>query len=510
MTTCRYKTTSLILSAALAASLCACSSGGPESLSTNPTVTETASTSTETTAESSSADFITEPSTSASLADTDFVRIVDGVSPEMMNPDFWISEDDNELLMTSDEIAQFNYANRVHQKTGDGVQMPYFDECEDTLDGNILRAFLNENASMAPKDPSKYYLNGNKTTKEYWDDLIKLSNIEGIPDEIEVRFGFTVKRMTLRLFPTEDRVFEDSSDELFDYMLYAECMPYMPVLILHESLDGEYLYVVFDSYASWVRKDAVAMCKDRDDWNDRQNPEHWLTVTGRELRLGDDPYVEAVRDLVLPMGTRMELILSSEAPSSISNRSTYGNYIVKVPTRGTDGFIKDEYVLIPISDDATIGYLPLTSANIVRQAFKLLGDRYGWGGDLRANDCTGITREIYRCFGVLLPRVGQSGSTGVYKVDMSDMSSEEKLEVIKDLAPGSLISMPGHMTIYLGTVDGIPYVISATGSFSVPAPGPTETIHANTVIVTSIYVRLSSQKTWLDAMKTALTLKKAE
>ena len=326
---------------------------------------------------------------------------------------------------------------------------------------------------MAPKDPSKYYLNGNKTTKEYWDDLIKLSNIEGIPDEIEVRFGFTVKRMTLRLFPTEDRVFEDPSDELFDYMLYAECMPYMPVLILHESLDGEYLYVVFDSYASWVRKDAVAMCKDRDDWNDRQNPEHWLTVTGRELRLGDDPYVEAVRDLVLPMGTRMELIPSSEAPSSISNRSTYGNYIVKVPTRGTDGFIKDEYVLIPISDDATIGYLPLTSANIVRQAFKLLGDRYGWGGDLRANDCTGITREIYRCFGVLLPRVG-------------------------------------HMTIYLGTVDGIPYVISATDSFSVPAPGPTETIHANTVIVTSIYVRLSSQKTWLDAMKTALTLKKAE
>ena len=510
MTTCRYKTTSLILSAALAASLCSCSSGGPESLSTNPTVTETASTSTETTAESSSADFITEPSTSASLADTGFVRIVDGVSPEMMNPDFWISEDVNELLMTSDEIAQFNYANRVHQKTGDGVQMPYFDEYEDTLDGNILRAFLNENASMAPKDPSKYYLNGNKTTKEYWDDLIKLSNIEGIPDEIEVRFGFTVKRMTLRLFPTEDRVFEDPSDELFDYMLYAECMPYMPVLILHESLDGEYLYVVFDSYASWVRKDAVAMCKDRDDWNDRQNPEHWLTVTGRELRLGDDPYVEAVRDLVLPMGTRMELIPSSEAPSSISNRSTYGNYIVKVPTRGTDGFIKDEYVLIPISDDATIGYLPLTSANIVRQAFKLLGDRYGWGGDLRANDCTGITREIYRCFGVLLPRVGQSGSTGVYKVDMSDMSSEEKLEVIKDLAPGSLISMPGHMTIYLGTVDGIPYVISATGSFSVPAPGPTETIHANTVIVTSIYVRLSSQNTWLDAMKTALTLKKAE
>ena len=51
----------------------------------------------------------------------------------MMNAEYWISEEDNEILMDADQIAAFNYANRVHQKTGDGVQMPYFDEFEDTL-----------------------------------------------------------------------------------------------------------------------------------------------------------------------------------------------------------------------------------------------------------------------------------------------------------------------------------------------------------------------------------------
>ena len=148
MATLRYRTTSLILSAALAASLCACSSGGAESISTNPHVSETPATeppatSTETTTETTSVDFITEPSTTTSLADTDFVRIVEGVDPQMMNAEYWISEEDNEILMDADQIAAFNYANRVHQKTGDGVQMPYFDEFEDTLDGDILRAFLN-------------------------------------------------------------------------------------------------------------------------------------------------------------------------------------------------------------------------------------------------------------------------------------------------------------------------------------------------------------------------------
>ena len=35
----------------------------------------------------------------------------------------------------------------------------------------------------------------------------------------------------------------------------------MPVVILHESLDGEFLFAVFDSFAGWVRKDAVATCE---------------------------------------------------------------------------------------------------------------------------------------------------------------------------------------------------------------------------------------------------------
>ena len=453
---------------------------------------------------------VTEETTATTAIDGRYVRIVEGVEPEMMTCDYWIGNaesdgfDIDKVLMDEERIADFNKENRVHITANDGTEMPFLDEIGDTLDGDILRNFLN--GYGIPDDPSQYYLDGEPTTREFWEEVSSRANKDAVPDTINVRFGYTVSRATLRLYPTEARVFDDPEDRYFDCMLFSECLPYLPVAILHESTDGEYYYAVFDSFAAWVRKDAIALCKDRDDWVKRKDPEQVLTVTGREIRLGDDPYCEATKDLVLPIGTHMELVSAEQAPESINQRTTYGDYIVRVPTRGDDGYIKNEYVLIPMSDDVTVGYLPYTSRNVVKLAFKLLGDRYGWGGDLRANDCSGIVREIYNCFGIVLPRVNQTDVTGVYKVDMSEMSDLEKLAEMKKMLPGSLFSFPGHIMIYLGMVGNVPYVISAVGTFVMPAPASEEKLHPDSVVINSLYVRRASLVTWLESIKTAVTI----
>lgn len=501
-----------LLAAVTAAVLCGCKKEAPATTeSTLPSASKTTSseaseTSEETSEPSISESIVLKTPDGKTVVDTKYVRMIDDVKPEMLYADYWIKDGHDKALMTNEQIAEFNKTNRGVIKASDKTILPHPEDYEETLEGKVLRTFLNDNVKAVPKDPAKYYLNGKPTTKKYWDNLVALSNIDGVPETVQVRYAFTTKRMTLRQFPTEDRVFENTSDRYYDSILFSECMPYMPVAVLHESTDGKYLYVVFDSFAAWVKKDAIAFCKDKEDWLARQNPGQWLVVTAREIRLGNDPYSSKTSNLVLPMGTRMELVPANKAPKSIHQRTTYGDYVVKVPTRANDGNIKDEYVQIPVSDDVNVGYLPLTPANIVRQAFKLQGDRYGWGGDLQANDCTGITREIYRCFGILLPRTGQSTSKGIYKVDMSKMSDKKKLEVINGLTPGSLISMPGHMMIYLGTVNGKPYVISACGSFVAPYPGSTEAVHPNSVIVSSLYVRTRGLNTWLSKSTTAFTI----
>jgi cell wall-associated NlpC family hydrolase len=53
--------------------------------------------------------------------------------------------------------------------------------------------------------------------------------------------------------------------------------------------------------------------------------------------------------------------------------------------------------------DTAPDYLPLTRANVIRQAFKFLGERYGWGHSFNARDCSGFTNDVYRSFGILMP-----------------------------------------------------------------------------------------------------------
>ena len=451
------------------------------------------------------------PSPTPMEVDDGYVRSLIDVTPDMMNCEYWIAQgmangfNMDAVLMTEAQIASFNRENATVFEKGDGTELFRMDDVVDSFDGSILRYLLQDNRGQIPSDPQNYYLNGSPTTASYWQDLAALDNLDAVPDTITPRFGFVVKRATLRLFPTEDRVFEERDDQYFDYLLFSECMPFCPAIVLHESSDGNYYYVVFDSFAAWVKKDCIALCTSYDDWMARRDPEQILTVTAREIRLGNDPYSPATTNLVLPMGTHMELVPASSAPASVGQRTTFGDYVVKLPTRGSDGYIVDEYVLIPVSDDVVVGVLPFTSANVVRETFKLLGDRYGWGGDLQANDCTGIVREIYSVFGFIVPRGKQSSVTGIHKVDMTDMSETERLAEYGQMIPGSVLYMPGHAMVYIGTSNGRPFVISAVGHIVQPEPGSNDALQPNSVVLSSLYVRTRSLKTWMSLIKTSVT-----
>lgn len=85
-----------------------------------------------------------------------------------------------------------------------------------------------------------------------------------------------------------------------------------------------------------------------------------------------------------------------------------------------------------MSRDVSVGYLSLTNEEIIKQAFKCLGDRYGWGGMLESRDCSSYIREVYRCFGWILPR----NTTGqlqmpVRKIELAGRRCSEKKQILK-------------------------------------------------------------------------------
>src|SRR5690606_33093221 len=102
---------------------------------------------------------------------------------------------------------------------------------------------------------------------------------------------------------------------------------------------------------------------------------------------------------------------------------------VQLPLRDAEGRLSFTSALLPLSADVHQGYLPFTANNIIGQAFKFLGERYGWGHDYNGRDCTGFISEIFRSFGFLMPRNSGQQGNGQYGENTrfnNESSAEDK------------------------------------------------------------------------------------
>ena len=61
------------------------------------------------------------------VVDTSYVRLIDGVKPEMMRADYWIKEGNDKVLMTPEEITVFNKNNRGVITAKDKTKFPKLD-----------------------------------------------------------------------------------------------------------------------------------------------------------------------------------------------------------------------------------------------------------------------------------------------------------------------------------------------------------------------------------------------
>ncbi len=437
----------------------------------------------------------------------EYVPLAPGVSKEMMSPAYWIKDGYNEEILTRSQINKFNVDNgKLIGSSSSGSFA--LQSIKDTVSGITVREIL---ASISLPDPDKpLFINGEKVGNEYGYALKANIAAEAVPDKVNVKFGFSVYRNTMRQYPTADYANDEANDLFYDSFIMSDLMPFSPLAVLHESADGKWFFVASYVCCGWVSSDEVAICPSRSDWLARQSPEDFLVVTGREIRLSEDPYCTELSNQLIPMGTVLPLVKASDIPASINRRSAFGCYVAKLPVRLADGSISDAFTLIPQNSDVTVGYLPFTRANIINQAFKLQGDIYGWAGDFNSNDCSGIIRQIFRCFGVEFPRVG-SQQVNVYDMptqDVSQMNDKDKLALITSLPAGSLLSFSGHIMIYLGTdPDNEPYVISSVGSISTTELKNGEILQVNTVLVSSLLRTVrKTGVTWLGSVSKVLAM----
>jgi len=391
-----------------------------------------------------------------------------GVEPGMLSPEYWtaLQEDADEVIMTPEEIERFNekirnkkVVFREHFGKSDPLEkgftlslikghimnplLPL--DLPDTLPGDSLRVRLKRNIKSL-FDPEPYYgsldfFDGRNAiyTDSMKQEIVDDMNIPGIPDVIKRRFGIVVNHVNMRFYPTSVPGNSDIEWEL-DRFQATGLLIGNPVAVLHESSDGDFLYVESPIARSWILARDIAIA-DREEVRKLTGDKNFLMAAGDKIPVYGDPLFK-----------NFARYFYFSATMPLIGHNSRG-YVVKMPYRRPGGSLGVAKGYIKPDADVHTGYFPYTKRNVINQFFKLLNTPYGSHDRNDKRSCSGTMRVLLRCFGII------TGRTPSFILSSSDrqfymnpgLSTEEKLKQAGELEP--IITMagtPGHIVLFLG------------------------------------------------------------
>lgn len=485
------RTCSLLICIAMLVALCACgqnvgvigSADGPTTvIVSEKQPTETAP---------PTAPSATEPSTEAPVPEGPSVH--GDMDPfnrtwgEMQGADFWLAlcDDPQAVRMTAEEITAYN----ASLSSVNGTKVEKLSAWPSVLSYTELCDLLDRYGS---KPDAGYHTPDGRITADQQAQMDSNRNRAAVDNQNAVQYGFLTENLIMRTFPSDVPLYDSPDAWEYDKAAETALKLWEPVLVLHTSADGEWLLVQAYDYLGWVETEKVALC-DRGYWQtlcDAMKTDY-LTVLAPRLAMDGSFYMPGQETVILKMGTILPLAVGE----SESDNATADNcHIVLLPRRADDGTLTTYTARIPKTEDVTVGSLPFTTENLLRQVFKLLGHRYGWGGTAEGWDCSSICQDAYRTVGLFLPRNSgnQRQLPGHHNVE--GKSDADKRAVLESLLPGAMLELKGHQTMYIGTFEGEAYVIHAThGVYD----GKGDFYNANSVIVSSVEAFRSNGKSLL-------------
>ncbi|MFT4198185.1 MAG: SH3 domain-containing protein [Pseudoxanthomonas sp.] len=294
-----------------------------------------------------------------------------------------------------------------------------------------------------------------------WQDALAL---DAIPPTQPLRYGLVVHRAALRTFPTAARVFSRPGDNDIDRLQESALFPGDAVAVLHASRDGRWLFVASERYQAWIEAAFVATGSAEEVFGyAAQGP--YRVVTGATAFTAYTPEEPRVSRLQLDMGVRVPVVTDWPPARPLNGQLPYTGWVVRLPVRNDDGSLGFAAALLPRTADTSADYLPLTPRNLLAQAFKFLGERYGWGHEYDNRDCSGFVSEIYRSLGVLVPRntSAQAVSPALARIGPGkDADRTARLKLVAGLQVGDLVYIPGHVMVVIGHDRGLTYIIHDT------------------------------------------------
>ena len=346
-----------------------------------------------------------------------------------------------------------------------------------------------------------------------------------------VRKGICIKRSTIRNTPVETFYSDDPQFWFDDVNQISGILMNEPVLILWESKDKQWYLIQTYYSAGWIRQSDIALCSDAEftkyfDYTKRDSPD-FITVTADQFILPKENIFSSENEAAastfaeespLFMGTYLNLAdwKDINLREQFADRVPHSCYLAELPYKKNDGTLGKYYAAVP-AGICCKGLMPYTKANTINLAFKSLGKRYGWGGMENERDCTGYTKDLYRCFGFNFGKnsaaqAAMPGKTVYFK----NLSCTQKAAILDTLEPGTLLYYYGHVFVYLGKADDEAgssaadgsnyYVISSMGTYYPDGKSISAKTNACSVTVNNLSLIKKDGSTWLESLVCAKLL----
>nr|WP_314277104.1 cell wall-binding repeat-containing protein [uncultured Peptostreptococcus sp.] len=303
-----------------------------------------------------------------------------------------------------------------------------------------------------PKAPS------NRSSYEYWDyynhydktiiysqDQIKEINARNIArskhlyklEDISGQYGLIAKRTVMR-----DKPGRMDTSSIQDQGALTGLFPWDEVVIVGYNSDKTWAKVYCLDYYGWIPVNSIMKVSKTEFLSNRIVD--FATYINRQKIIGNH---------IIDMGTKMPIVSEDRS-----------GFKLAMPVAG------DTYKTTTISlnkSEAVKSFLPFNQANIIKQALKFEGEKYGWGHSNMTRDCSGFIRDVYRSFGVIIPRDTSQQANDIVgeNIDFSQYSSRaSKEEFLMRQKPGICMYMKGHVMMYLGKDSkSRPYMIHQYG-----------------------------------------------
>lgn len=422
------------------------------------------------------------------------IHAADNVSTDMQTAQYWIDRmtTPDRVIMDTGAILAYNQEIKKQMSQDSSAEYYDLDSFGENISGLMLREMMG-NVSFSLKT---YFSGERQISAKDWQQYYENCNYDAIADINAVQYGIICERADIRMLPTDDIVTDEPGKTYDDDLQCTALAVNEPVLVLYGSRDGKWCYVMAEEYVGWTHREAIGFCRSREEWSQAAKMDKFLVVTGDRIQTKQIPGNPLSGDYEFTMGTKLCLAENKEWKEDVEIYMPYDNYVVKVPVRDASGTLSYSLLAIPLHEDVSVGYMDYTRANIIRQAFKMLGNPYGWGGECGERDCSAMVRDIFLCFGFRLPR--NSGDIaklpGKNNAALEGMSEKEVMEKMKGAEPGAILQMPGHVMLYLGCQDKNYFVISARGSAM------------RRVMINDLHAATSDGKTWSEQLAAIVNL----